>query len=133
MQPASSLFKQKVLSFTIIQVVLVCFLLFVSLVVHILFNPHNYLESYPLYSLVGFFFLLEMFQFFWLTRDEADDRAAVWRKYRRGWLWRLCLSAVVGLVVCLCLSAQPLFSLLLFLIFFLSEWAFEEVYYRRFL
>ena len=70
---------------------------------------------------------------YWLTRDEADDRAAVWRKYRRAWLWRLCLSAVVGLVVCLCLSAQPLFSLLLFLIFFFSEWAFEGVYYRRFL
>lgn len=133
MQLEKSIFREKLLSFTVMQVILLSFLLFLSLVVHIFFNSQNYLEAYPLYTLVGFFFLLEMFQFFWLTREAGIEWAVVRRKYRRCLPWRLGLSVVACAVICLGLSTQPLFTSLLFFLFLLAEFGFDIVYYRRFI
>ena len=57
MQINNTLFKRKILSFTLIQVALLSFLLILSVAVRLVLYPLSYLESLPLYFIVGFFFL----------------------------------------------------------------------------
>lgn len=57
MQINNTLFKRKILSFTLIQVALLSFLLILSVAVRLVLYPLSYLESLPLYFIVGFFFV----------------------------------------------------------------------------
>lgn len=54
MQINNTLFKRKILSFTLIQVALLSFLLILSVAVRLVLYPLSYLESLPLYFIVGF-------------------------------------------------------------------------------
>ena len=69
MQINNTLFKRKILSFTLIQVALLSFLLILSVAMRLVLYPLSYLESLPLYFIVGFFFLWEMLQFFLVSKD----------------------------------------------------------------
>ena len=73
MQINNTLFKRKILSFTLIQVALLSFLLILSVAVRLVLYPLSYLESLPLYFIVGFFFLWEMLQFFLVSREALED------------------------------------------------------------
>jgi len=64
MQINNTLFKKEILFFTLIQVALLSLLLILSVAVRLVLYPLSYLESLPLYFIVGFFFLWEMLQFF---------------------------------------------------------------------
>ena len=127
MQINNTLFKRKILSFTLIQVALLSFLLILSVAVRLVLYPLSYLESLPLYFIVGFFFLWEMLQFFLVSRE------AVLRYYRHGILWRVGISLLAGGCISFFLSAQPLFTALLFLMFLVAECIFDMIFYRRFL
>ena len=117
MQLNHTVFRKKILSFTVIQVVLLSFLLFFSVVLRIFLYPLDNLESFPLYSIVGFFFVWEMFQFimfsFWKDEKRQGVRAFVFQVL----LLRLLASALVGYAVC-------------FLLFFVVELFFDVIYYR---
>ena len=104
MQINNTLFKRKILSFTLIQVALLSFLLILSVAVRLVLYPLSYLESLPLYFIVGFFFL-----------------------------WRVGISLLAGGCISFFLSAQPLFTALLFLMFLVAECIFDMIFYRRFL
>ena len=52
MQINNTLFKRKILSFTLIQVALLSFLLILSVAVRLVLYPLSYLESLPLYFIV---------------------------------------------------------------------------------
>ena len=119
MQINNTLFKRKILSFTLIQVALLSFLLILSVAVRLVLYPLSYLESLPLYFIVGFFFLWEMLQFFLVSREALEDSRNILRYYRHGILFFL--------------SAQPLFTALLFLMFLVAECIFDMIFYRRFL
>ena len=104
MQLNHTVFRKKILSFTVIQVVLLSFLLFFSVVLRIFLYPLDNLESFPLYSIVGFFFVWEMFQFimfsFWKNEKRQGVRAFVFQVL----LLRLLASALVGYAVCFLLQ-----------------------------
>ena len=55
MQINNTLFKRKILSFTLIQVALLSFLLILSVAVRLVLYPLSYLESLPLYFIVLLF------------------------------------------------------------------------------
>lgn len=130
MQLNHTVFRKKILSFTVIQVVLLSFLLFFSVVLRIFLYPLDNLESFPLYSIVGFFFVWEMFQFimfsFWKNEKRQGVRAFVFQVL----LLRLLASALVGYAVCFLLSEQAGISLMVFLLFFVVELFFDVIYYR---
>ncbi len=130
MQLNHTVFRKKILSFTVIQVVLLSFLLFFSVVLRIFLYPLDNLESFPLYSIVGFFFVWEMFQFimfsFWKDEKRQGVRAFVFQVL----LLRLLASALVGYAVCFLLSEQAGISLMVFLLFFVVELFFDVIYYR---
>ena len=128
MQINNTLFKRKILSFTLIQVALLSFLLILSVAVRLVLYPLSYLESLPLYFIVGFFFLWEMLQFFLVSREALEDSRNILRYYRHGILWRVGKSCISFF-----LSAQPLFTALLFLMFLVAECIFDMIFYRRFL
>lgn len=92
MQINNTLFKRKILSFTLIQVALLSFLLILSVAVRLVLYPLSYLESLPLYFIVGFFFLWEMLQFFLVSREALEDSRNILRYYRHGILWRVGIS-----------------------------------------
>ena len=127
MQINNTLFKRKILSFTLIQVALLSFLLILSVAMRLVLYPLSYLESLPLYFIVGFFFLWEMLQFFLVSKEALEDSRNILRYYRHGILWR------VGGGISFFLSAQPLFTALLFLMFLIAECIFDMIFYRRFL
>lgn len=79
MQINNTLFKRKILSFTLIQVALLSFLLILSVAVRLVLYPLSYLESLPLYFIVGFFFLWEMLQFFLVSREALEDSRNILR------------------------------------------------------
>ena len=56
MQINNTLFKRKILSFTLIQVALLSFLLILSVAVRLVLYPLSYLESLPLYFIVGTYY-----------------------------------------------------------------------------
>ena len=130
MQLNHTVFRKKILSFTVIQVVLLSFLLFFSVVLRIFLYPLDNLESFPLYSIVGFFFVWEMSQFimfsFWKNEKRQGVRAFVFQVL----LLRLLASALVGYAVCFLLSEQAGISLMVFLLFFVVELFFDVIYYR---
>ena len=133
MQINNTLFKRKILSFTLIQVALLSFLLILSVAVRLVLYPLSYLESLPLYIIVGFFFLWEMLQFFLVSREALEDSRNILRYYRHGILWRVGISMLAGGCISFFLSAQPLFTALLFLMFLVAECIFDMIFYRRFL
>ena len=133
MQINNTLFKRKILSFTLIQVALLSFLLILSVAVRLVLYPLRYLESLPLYFIVGFFFLWEMLQFFLVSREALEDSRNILRYYRHGILWRVGISLLAGGCISFFLSAQPLFTALLFLMFLVAECIFDMIFYRRFL
>ena len=133
MQINNTLFKRKILSFTLIQVALLSFLLILSVAVRLVLYPLRYLESLPLYFIVGFFFLWEMLQFFLVSREALEDSQNILRYYRHGILWRVGISLLAGGCISFFLSAQPLFTALLFLMFLVAECIFDMIFYRRFL
>ena len=133
MQINNTLFKRKILSFTLIQVALLSFLLILSVAVRLVLYPLRYLESLPLYFIVGFFFLWEMLQFFLVSREALEDSRNILRYYRHGILWRVGISMLAGGCISFFLSAQPLFTALLFLMFLVAECIFDMIFYRRFL
>lgn len=133
MQINNTLFKRKILSFTLIQVALLSFLLILSVAVRLVLYPLSYLESLPLYFTVGFFFLWEMLQFFLVSREALEDSRNILRYYRHGILWRVGISMLAGGCISFFLSAQPLFTALLFLMFLVAECIFDMIFYRRFL
>ena len=133
MQINNTLFKRKILSFTLIQVALLSFLLILSVAVRLVLYPLRYLESLPLYFIVGFFFLWEMLQFFLVSREALEDSRNILRYYRHGILWRVGISMLAGGCISFFLSAQPLFTALLFLMFLVVECIFDMIFYRRFL
>ena len=133
MQINNTLFKRKILSFTLIQVALLSFLLILSVAVRLVLFPLRYLESLPLYFIVGFFFLWEMLQFFLVSREALEDSRNILRYYRHGILWRVGISLLAGGCISFFLSAQPLFTALLFLMFLVAECIFDMIFYRRFL
>lgn len=96
MQINNTLFKRKILSFTLIQVALLSFLLILSVAVRLVLYPLSYLESLPLYFIVGFFFLWEMLQFFLVSREALEDSRNILRYYRHGILWRVGISMLAG-------------------------------------
>ena len=125
MQINNTLFKRKILSFTLIQVALLSFLLILSVAVRLVLYPLSYLESLPLYFIVGFFFLV--------SREALEDSRNILRYYRHGILWRVGISLLAGGCISFFLSAQPLFTALLFLMFLVAECIFDMIFYRRFL
>ena len=127
MQINNTLFKRKILSFTLIQVALLSFLLILSVAMRLVLYPLSYLESLPLYFIVGFFFLWEMLQFFLVSKEALEDSRNILRYYRHGILW------LAGGGISFFLSAQPLFTALLFLMFLIAECIFDMIFYRRFL
>ena len=133
MQINNTLFKRKILSFTLIQVALLSFLLILSVAVRLVLYPLSYLESLPLYFIVGFLFLWEMLQFFLVSREALEDSRNILRYYRHGILWRVGISMLAGGCISFFLSAQPLFTALLFLMFLVAECIFDMIFYRRFL
>lgn len=133
MQINNTLFKRKILSFTLIQVALLSFLLILSVAMRLVLYPLNYLESLPLYFIVGFFFLWEMLQFFLVSKEALEDSRNILRYYRHGILWRVGISLLAGGGISFFLSAQPLFTALLFLMFLIAECIFDMIFYRRFL
>ena len=133
MQINNTLFKRKILSFTLIQVALLSFLLILSVAVRLVLYPLSYLESLPPYFIVGFFFLWEMLQFFLVSREALEDSRNILRYYRHGILWRVGISLLAGGCISFFLSAQPLFTALLFLMFLVAECIFDMIFYRRFL
>ena len=133
MQINNTLFKRKILSFTLIQVALLSFLLILSVAVRLVLYPLSYLESLPLYFIVGLFFLWEMLQFFLVSREALEDSRNILRYYRHGILWRVGISLLAGGCISFFLSAQPLFTALLFLMFLVAECIFDMIFYRRFL
>ncbi len=133
MQINNTLFKRKILSFTLIQVALLSFLLILSVAVRLVLYPLSYLESLPLYFIVGFLFLWEMLQFFLVSREALEDSRNILRYYRHGILWRVGISLLAGGCISFFLSAQPLFTALLFLMFLVAECIFDMIFYRRFL
>ena len=133
MQINNTLFKRKILSFTLIQVALLSFLLILSVAVRLVLYPLSYLESLPLYFIVGFFLLWEMLQFFLVSREALEDSRNILRYYRHGILWRVGISLLAGGCISFFLSAQPLFTALLFLMFLVAECIFDMIFYRRFL
>ena len=116
-----------------IQVALLSFLLILSVAVRLVLYPLSYLESLPLYFIVGFFFLWEMLQFFLVSREAVEDSRNILRYYRHGILWRVGISLLAGGCISFFLSAQPLFTALLFLMFLVAECIFDMIFYRRFL
>ena len=84
MQINNTLFKRKILSFTLIQVALLSFLLILSVAMRLVLYPLSYLESLPLYFIVGFFFLWEMLQFFLVSKEALEDSRNILRYYRHG-------------------------------------------------
>ena len=133
MQINNTLFKRKILSFTLIQVALLSFLLILSVAMRLVLYPLIYLESLPLYFIVGFFFLWEMLQFFLVSKEALEDSRNILRYYRHGILWRVGISLLAGGGISFFLSAQPLFTALLFLMFLIAECIFDMIFYRRFL
>lgn len=131
MEDNQTFFRRKILAFTVIQVVLLSFLLFLSVVVRVFLYPHNYLESYPLYAIVGFFFVWEMLQFAVLLREKGKGHAPMKTLLWRAFLLRIPVALAAGYIVCFCLSGQTAVSVALFLIFFVAELLFEVVYYRN--
>lgn len=131
MSISNSLFRKNILVFTLSQVILLSFLLVVSVVLRVLFYPHNYLESLPLYFIVGFFFLWEMLDFL-LVSKELDESGGTFRSpvWLRAFL-RLCVSLAAGFFICFFLSAQPSFTAALFLMFLVVEYLFDAVFYWR--
>ena len=111
----NSVFKKNILAFTLSQVILLSFLLVVSVVLRVWLYPHNYLESLPLYFIVGFFFLWEMLDFL-LACKEMDASGG---------------QLAAGYFICFFLSAQPSFTAVLFLIFLVAEYVFDAVFYFR--
>ena len=134
MQINNTLFKRKILSFTLIQVALLSFLLILSVAVRLVLYPLSYLESLPLYFIVGFFFLgMALLEFFLVSREALEDSRNILRYYRHGILWRVGISLLAGGCISFFLSAQPLFTALLFLMFLVAECIFDMIFYRRFL
>ena len=84
-------------------------------------------------AIVGFFFLWEMLQFFLVSREALEDSRNILRYYRHGILWRVGISLLAGGCISFFLSAQPLFTALLFLMFLVAECIFDMIFYRRFL
>lgn len=130
MQLNHTVFRKKILSFTVIQVVLLSFLLFFSVVLRIFLYPLDNLESFPLYSIVGFFFVWEMFQFIMFSFWKDEKRQGVRTFVFQVLLLRLLASALVGYAVCFLLSEQAGISLMVFLLFFVVELFFDVIYYR---
>ena len=130
MQLNHTVFRKKILSFTVIQVVLLSFLLFFSVVLRIFLYPLDNLESFPLYSIVGFFFVWEMFQFIMFSFWKDEKRQGVRTFVFQVLLLRLLASALVGYAVCFLLSEQAGISLMVFLLFFVVELFFDVRYYR---
>ena len=130
MQSNPTLFKRKVLSFTVIQVGLLSFLLILSVVLRVMLYPLSYLESLPLYCIVGFFFLWEMLQFFFVSKRASADSRHILRDYRHGLPWRIAVSLAAGACISFFLSTQPGFTAMLFLMFFVVEVIFDLLFYR---
>ena len=133
MQINNTLFKRKILSFTLIQVALLSFLLILSVAVRLELYPLSSLEAFSIYFIVGVFFLWEMMQFFLFSMEDFEDSRNILRYYRHGILWRVGISMLAGGCISFFLSAQPLFTALLFLMFLVAECIFDMIFYRRFL
>lgn len=121
-------FKRKMILFASIQVVLLSFLLMLSVVMRIVFYPFSYLESYPLYFMVGFFFLWEIFQFFRLYQKYKEKQKI---RLVNVCLVRILIAIPVGAYVSLQLSECPLFTASLFLMFLGVECVFDTLYYKK--
>lgn len=121
-------FKRKMILFASIQVVLLSFLLMLSVVMRIVFYPFSYLESYPLYFMVGFFFLWEIFQFFRLYQIYREKRTVQLSKVC---LVRILIAIPVGVYISLRLSECPMFTASLFLMFLGVECIFDSLYYKK--
>lgn len=128
---SNALFKQKILLFTLIQVVLLSFLLICAVTMRIMRYPYNYLEPVPLYIMVGFFFLGELFQFFHFTWSMQMRRRGVRVLFHRTLAVRALVSVMSGVAICLFLTGQHLFFSMLFLMFLIAEMIFNVIYYGK--
>lgn len=133
MQKPPTLFKKKIIPYTVAQTGLLCFLLILSFALRLILFPLSYLESTPIYYTVAFFLLYEMLQFFHITQKADHDGRNVMQIYgRMSWL-RLLISIVAGALVSILLSEHKVFMAILFLAFFLAETAFDIVFFSRFI
>ena len=127
----NSVFKKNILAFTLSQVILLSFLLVVSVVLRVWLYPHNYLESLPLYFIVGFFFLWEMLDFLLACKEMDASGGQLRSSLVVKAVMRLLVSLAAGYFICFFLSAQPSFTAVLFLIFLVTEYVFDAVFYFR--
>lgn len=127
----NSVFKKNILAFTLSQVILLSFLLVVSVVLRVWLYPHNYLESLPLYFIVGFFFLWEMLDFLLACKEMDASGGQLLSSLVVKAVMRLLVSLAAGYFICFFLSAQPSFTAVLFLIFLVAEYVFDAVFYFR--
>lgn len=127
----NSVFKKNILAFTLSQVILLSFLLVVSVVLRVWLYPHNYLESLPLYFIVGFFFLWEMLDFLLACKEMDASGGQLRCSLVVKAVMRLLVSLAAGYFICFFLSAQPSFTAVLFLIFLVAEYVFDAVFYFR--
>lgn len=127
----NSVFKKNILAFTLSQVILLSFLLVISVVLRVWLYPHNYLESLPLYFIVGFFFLWEMLDFLLACKEMDASGGQLRSSLVVKAVMRLLVSLAAGYFICFFLSAQPSFTAVLFLIFLVTEYVFDAVFYFR--
>ena len=130
MQRPTTLFKKKIIPYTVAQTSLLCFLLILSFALRLIFYPLSYLESTPIYYTVAFFFLCEMLQFLRIAR-KAPARNAM-QLYRRTLWLRLLVTAAAAALVSALLSEHKAFTASLFALFFLAETAFDIVFFSFF-
>lgn len=128
----NTLFKQKILSYTLAQVALLSFLLVTSVVLRIVLFPHNYLETMPLYVIVGYFFLGELFLLLYMTGCLKRRRRGIGKHFRNILGVAVVVSALVCMLLCIFLTGQSLFFSAIFLFFLVMEQLFNVLYYRRF-
>lgn len=131
MQVGNSLFRQKILAFTLIQVALLSFLLVVSVVIRIMLYPHHYLEALPLYFIVGFFFLWEMLDFLLVSKELEASGGKLQSSFVVRAVLRLFVSLAAGFFISAFLSAQFQFTAVIFLVFLVAEYVFDFIFYRQ--
>lgn len=130
LQRPATLFKKKIIPYTIAQTGLLSFLLILSFALRLIFYPLSYLESAPIYYTVAFFFLFEMLQFLHIARKSPSQNAP--RLYRRTLWLRLLLTAAAATIVSTLLSEHKAFTASLFALFFIAETAFDAVFFSFF-
>ena len=131
MQVGNSLFRQKILVFTLMQVALLSLMLVLAVIIRIMLYPHHYLEALPLYFIVGFFFLWEMLDFLLVSKELEASGGKMQSPFVVRVVLRLLVSLAAGGFISFFLSAQFRFTMVIFLTFLAAEYLFDFIFYRR--